>query len=141
MGKINMGRVLIAGFVAGIVGDILGYLVDGVLLASQWTAANKVLGLGATTTSQLIWFNLLGLAFGIASIWLYAAIRPRFGAGIQTAAVAGVAAWVIGTLLPNLGFMGVGGLYPHALMVYTTVGGLIEAVAGTIAGAYLYKEE
>ncbi|MGB8030606.1 MAG: hypothetical protein WCF30_13210 [Terracidiphilus sp.] len=140
MGKINMGRVLIAGLVAGIVGDILGYLVDGVFLAPQWTAGNKALGLGATTTSQLIWFNLLGLVFGIASIWLYAAIRPRFGAGIKTAVVAGVAAWVIGTLLPNLGFMWVGGLYSHGLTTYTTAGGLIESVAGTIVGAYLYKE-
>ncbi len=33
MGKINIGRVLIAGLVAGIVSDLLGYLVDGVLLA------------------------------------------------------------------------------------------------------------
>jgi hypothetical protein len=33
MGKINMGRVIIAGIVAGLVADVLGYLVDGILLA------------------------------------------------------------------------------------------------------------
>ena len=36
MGKINLGRVIIAGLVAGLVADALGYLVDGVLLAPRW---------------------------------------------------------------------------------------------------------
>lgn len=35
MGRINMGRVILGGIVAGIVNDILGYLVDGVILAPQ----------------------------------------------------------------------------------------------------------
>jgi hypothetical protein len=30
--------VLVGGIVAGIVGDILGYLVDGLMLAPQWAA-------------------------------------------------------------------------------------------------------
>ena len=39
MGKVNIGRVLLGGIVAGIVGNILGYLVDGLMLAPQWAAA------------------------------------------------------------------------------------------------------
>jgi hypothetical protein len=44
MGKINMGRVIIAGIVAGLVADVLGYLVDGMLLAPQWADGMKALG-------------------------------------------------------------------------------------------------
>lgn len=44
MGKINMGRVIIAGLVAGLVADLLGYLVDGMLLAPQWADGMKALG-------------------------------------------------------------------------------------------------
>jgi len=39
MERINIGRVILGGIVAGIVGNILGFLVDGVILAPQWTAA------------------------------------------------------------------------------------------------------
>lgn len=140
MGKINLGRVLIGGVVAGIVADILGYLVDGVLLAPRWAAGMKLLGRPEFTSTQVIWFNLLGIIAGIALIWVYAAIRPRFGAGIKTAVCAGVAVWIIGTLIPNAGFMAASGLFSHHLALYTTLGGLVEVVAGAIAGAALYKE-
>ena len=36
MGKVNMGRVILGGIVAGIVADVLGYVVDGVILAPRW---------------------------------------------------------------------------------------------------------
>ena len=38
MGTINIGRVIIGGIVAGIVGNILGFLADGVIFAPQWAA-------------------------------------------------------------------------------------------------------
>ena len=140
MGKINMGRVLIAGIVAGIVADVLGYLVDGMWLAPQWADGMKALGHANFSSNQWIWFNVLGLASGIALIWIYAAIRPRFGAGAKTAVCAGLAVWVVGVLLPNLSFMWVGGLFSRHLTAYTTLGALVEIVVGAIAGAALYQE-
>jgi hypothetical protein len=140
MGKINFSRVIIAGLVAGIVGDLLGFLVDGLLLAPQWADGMKALGHGEFSSNEWIWFNLLGLVSGIVTIWIYASIRPRFGAGAKTAVYAGVAIWIAGVLVPNVSFMGVAGLFPHQLMVMTTAGGLVEVVAGAIAGAALYKE-
>ena len=140
MGKINMGRVLIAGIVAGIVADVLGYLVDGMWLAPQWADGVKALGRANFSSHQWIWFNVLGLASGIALIWIYAAIRPRFGAGAKTAVCAGLAVWVVGVLLPNLSFMWFGGLFSHQLTVMTTLGGVVEVVISAIAGAALYQE-
>jgi len=140
MRKINMGRVIIGGIVAGIVADILGYLVDGILLAPRWAEGNKALGHTNFSANQWIWFNLLGLVTGIALIWIYAAIRPRFGAGVKTAVIAGLTVWVVGYLLPNLGFMWAAGLYAHQLTVLTTLGNVVEIVVGAIAGAALYTE-
>jgi hypothetical protein len=140
MGKINMGRVFLGGIVAGIVADVLGYVVDGVLLAQRWANGQKALGLGEISSNQIIWFNVLGLVSGIVMIWIYAAIRPRFGAGVKTAVLAGLAVWVVGSLLPNLSFMWVGGLYSHHLAAYTTMGSLVEIVVGAIAGAAVYQE-
>jgi hypothetical protein len=140
MGKINIGRVILGGLVAGIVGDLLGYLVDGVLLAPRWADDMKALGHPDFSSSQLIGYNLLGLVTGIAVIWIYAAIRPRFGAGVKTAVYAGLAVWVVGVLVPNLSFMCVSHLFSHHLTLYTTLGGIVEMVVGTIAGAALYQE-
>jgi uncharacterized membrane-anchored protein len=140
MGKINIGRVILGGIVAGIVADILGFLVDGMLLAPTWAVQMKRLGQGDMSTNQIILFNLLGLVCGIALIWIYAAIRPRFGAGVKTAVYAGLAVWVVGILIPNLSFMWVTGLFGRRLTAYTTLGSLVEIVVGAIAGAALYKE-
>lgn len=140
MGKINVGRVILGGIVAGIVVDVLAYIVDGVLLAPQWAAGMKALGHTDFSSSEIIGFNVLGLVTGLVLIWIYAAIRPRFGAGVQTAIYAGVAVWVVGALIPNLTFMCVAGLFSHRLMAYTTLGGVVEIVVGAITGAALYKE-
>ena len=140
MGKINLGGVILGGIVAGVVSDVLGYLVDGMMLAPQWTEQMKALGQGALTPSQLIWLNVLGLVGGVATIWIYAAIRPRFGAGAMTAVYAGVAVWVVGVLIPNVSFMWVSGFFGRRLTTMTTAGGLVEVVVGAVVGAALYKE-
>jgi len=140
MERINIGRVFLGGIVAGIVANILGYLVDGVILAPQWTAALKVLGKGDFTVNQIIAFNVIGLAYGIFAVWLYAAIRPRYGAGPKTAICAGLAVWVAGILLPNVALMGVTGLFPSDLTTISTLAGVVEWTAAILAGAALYKE-
>lgn len=141
MGRINAGRVILGGIVAGIVVDVLSYVVDGMLLAPQWAASMKALGTPEFTTAQLVLFNVLGLAQGIFAIWLYAAIRPRYGAGPKTAVCAGVAAWVAILLLPNISFMSASGLFPANLTFWTTAGGIVEMVIGTLVGAALYRED
>jgi len=60
MGKINIGRVILGGLIAGIVSDFLGFLVDGVLLAPRWAEDMKALGHPDFSPNQWIGYNLLG---------------------------------------------------------------------------------
>lgn len=140
MGKINIGRVFLGGIVAGIVSDLLGYFVDGVFLAPHWASGFTALGKTGFSSNMWIYFNLLGLVTAIVMIWLYAAIRPRYGAGVKTAIIAAGSVWVLGVLVPNISFMWVSGLFSHHLTMATTLGGLVELLAGGVAGAYFYKE-
>ena len=140
MAKINVGRLILGGIVAGIVADLLGYLVDGVMLAPRWADGMKALGHSEFSSNAWIWFNLLGLAMGIVLIWVYASIRPRYGAGPRTAIYAGLAVWVVGMLLPNVSVMWIAGLFPVNLALMTTLGGLVEVIVGALVGAALYKE-
>ena len=140
MGRINIGRLILGGIVAGIVADILDYLVDNLWLGQKWAVEMSLLGHDTFSTKMWIEFDLLGIAAGLVAIWIYAGIRPRFGPGVKTAIYAGVAVWILGTLLPNTGSMYVAALFTKHLTLYTTLGGLVEVVVGTIAGAWLYKE-
>ena len=140
MGKINIARVLLGGIAAGIVGNVLGYLVDGLMLAPQWAAAMKTLGRPEFSGNQFMAFNLIGLLYGILVVGLYALMRPHFGAGPKTAVYAGLGAWAMGTLLPNASLMAVAGLFPLNLTVMTTAAAIVESVAAALAGAALYKE-
>src|SRR5262249_10935655 len=83
MGKINLGRVVYCGIIAGIVLNILAYIVDGLLLAREWADGMQALGRPPISSGQIIWLNLFGFVGGIFIVWLYAAIRPRFGPGMK----------------------------------------------------------
>jgi hypothetical protein len=135
-----VGRLILGGIVAGIAIDVLDYFVDGVWLASRWANGMAMLGRPGFSQVQIILFNVIGLLTGLVAIWVYVAIRPRFGAGIKTAIYAGLAVWLLAVLFPNAAFMHVARLFPNHLTLYTTLGGLVEAVFGTVAGASVYKE-
>jgi hypothetical protein len=60
----------------------------------------KALGKGGEYgVAQIVVFNLWGFAMGVFAVWLYAAIRPPYGAGPITICTAAVAAWVLGYVL------------------------------------------
>jgi hypothetical protein len=77
--------------------------------------------------------------YGIWLVWLYAAIRPRLGAGVRTAIIAGLALWVAGAL-SSLSTT-IAGVLPSSLTVTAIVWGLFEMPIATVVGAWLYKEE
>jgi len=82
----------------------------------------------------------VGLVIGLAAVWIYAGIRPRFGAGPKTAIYAGLVTWVLVSLLPVLFFMVIPYMYPHHLALYAVIADLVASLAGTVAGAALYTE-
>ena len=140
MGNIDTGRVILGGIVAGFVINLLSFLVDGFLLATQWADAMKALSRPAFSGGQMLWFNIFGFVVGIILIWIYAAIRPRLGPGPKTALIAGIVVWILCYLIPNVSFMSVANLFDHRLTLHTTLGNLIEVLAGALAGGFLYRE-
>ncbi len=138
MSRINFGRVVLGGILAGILINISEYLRFDVVMRGEFEAGLQALGKrlpkGAVATT--IW-TLWGFGLGIAAVWLYAAIRPRYGPGAATAVRAGVAVWFMTSLLAIIAMraMGLFAISPVAL-VWT----LVESVAATLAGAWLYRE-
>jgi len=140
MGKINWARVFVGGLLAGVVSNILGFAIWYVYLRDQWGPAMEALGrpIQETTGMNIFWV-VVSFVGGILGVYLYAAIRPRFGPGPKTAACAGFLYWLIGGLLPTVGWGTILG-FPRGLLATDTVIGLIITVIAVVAGAWAYKE-
>jgi len=140
MGKLNWQRIILGGLLAGVIIDAFEWVTNGVIFASDWADVMKTLNSSTNfSVKQIMALNVWGFLTGIAMVWLYAAIRPRFGAGPKTAVLAGAAMWFMNYALGGA-FPVVSHLYPVDLAAVTTMIGLVEAVAAALAGAWLYKE-
>ena len=139
MGKINVGRVVMGGLLAGLIVNVSEFILNGVVFAKEMEDAMKALNRPAMDNSMIVWFTVFGFALGIVTVWLYAAIRPRFGPGQKTAAFAALVVWVLAYLYPSA-FIGVMQLFSAKLMVIGALWGLPEIVIATVAGAKFYTE-
>ncbi len=139
MGKINWGRVFLSGLLAGAVGAMLLGLAVGFLGRDFMTAVQAVARRDPRTSpGYLVFFIVLNFLYGIWTMWLYAAIRPRYGPGPMTAAVAGFALWLIGSLADA--FWASLGVIPPATLVVPVAAALPIIVLAAVVGAWLYKE-
>ena len=139
MGRINVARVILGGLLAGLVINLSETILNLVVVAQAMEDAFRALNRPALGTNAIVGFVLFSFIVGIAMIWLYAAIRPRFGAGPKTATTAGLLVWFFAYLNGSVA-MGLMDLFPMKLMAVTTIWGLPEIVIAAVAGASLYKE-
>src|SRR5437588_1440188 len=105
MAHTNRVRVVLGGLLAGVVINVVEFVTNGVVLKADWGQAMQALGKPAVPSgSAIAIYNVWGFLVGIAAVWIYAAIRTRYGAGAGTAARAGIAGWgpaVIRAILSN----------------------------------------
>lgn len=139
MSSINTGRVLIGGIVAGLVINVGEFVLNMLILGDEMTASMAKLNLPPVGGQAIGIFVALAFALGIAMIWLYAAIRPRYSPGPKTALCAGSAVWFFAYVYPSIG-SAVMGFFPVRLIAIGVAWGLAEVLIAAAAGAYFYKE-
>lgn len=142
MGRINVRRFVLGGIVAGIICFLGDGVVHGVLLKEWW--ANVMAALGRNVDdpggTHPIYFLAYDLAKALVAMWIYVAIRPRFGPGPRTAVIAAVTAWLLVIPIPLLGLIPMqwfGRRFALAWSLY----GLVPMVIAMVVGAWLYREE
>jgi hypothetical protein len=140
---INASRVALGGFVAGIVMNVSGFVVQGMMLGKRMedemvavapTLAGKGMDAGTMTGRVLTQFVV-----GILLVWLYAAMRPRFGAGPKTAMLAAFVIWLCGFLF-YLDWLYLG-LMSSGLYAIVSIAMLVTLAIAAWIGGMLYKEE
>ena len=139
MGTINTGRVVLGGLVAGLVINAGEFILNEPLLGDHWALHMQSLGLEAPSGGAIGVFVAEGFVLGIVAVWLYAAIRPRFGVGIMTALIAGLAVWFL-AIFYQLAALTASNVIPWELATFVVFWDLVEIPLATVAGAWLYQE-
>lgn len=133
----NARRILLAGLLAGLLINVLDFITNAVIFGATWAEVYKGLGRPETPAIPIFWISFDFVA-GVIIAFLYAAMRPRFGAGPKAAIVAGLIEWLIChlTLASHLA----DGLFPPGLLLGTGALELVSALAGALVAGRLYRE-
>jgi hypothetical protein len=138
---IHKKRVFVGGVIAGAVLSMSDVWLYGSVLKGPMEAAWRAAG--RPTTTDLQRFEVpasifLDFVVGVVLMWLYAAIQPRFRAGLGTAVRAGLVAWFLAALL-CAAFM-FQGVMPLGIMKITILVLLVEYPLAAVLGAKLYMD-
>ncbi len=139
MGKINFGRVLLGGLVAGIVLNIGEYLLNDKVLAIQMGELFRRCGFPKPGVHFIVIAVVITFVLGIVIVLGYAAIRPRFGPGPKTAIIAGLFAWFGVVVYGSVIAAGLG-IIPTNTFALVLGWEIVEYLLAALIGAWLYKE-
>jgi len=137
--KINVGRVLLGGLLAGLVINLGEFLFEKVFLGYLMKEEFRRLILQVEIVSGKTIAIRVALNFilGIAIVYLYAMIRPRSGPGLKSALWAALIAWFFVYFYVGMSNYAMGSMDQ---MPFGIVWGLFEYVIAAITGAWAYRE-
>jgi hypothetical protein len=134
----NYTRILLGGLLAGVVINASELVLNGVILVDAMETELATLDAGFAPWA-MPFYVVTAFLWGIALVWLYAAVRPRFGPGWRTALTVGVFFWVFVSLLPALSNLAIG-IRMEGLVGIGLAWSLVELPAAAMVGAWVYKE-
>jgi hypothetical protein len=140
---INVSKVVVGGLAAGLVANLIGYVGFGMLLGPRFEAeavavAPALAGRGMSG-SAIATQVVISFIIGMLLVWLYAAIRPRFGPGPKTAVYAALVVWVCG-LVFHIDLL-LSGLVTTTTYAMASVVALVQLLVSAWVGGMMYKEE
>ena len=139
MAQINVVGVIKGGLVAGLVMVVSEAIFNMPVAGARMEAELKALNLTPPGNEAIAIFTAITFVLGILTVYLYAAIRPRFGPGAATAARAGILVWVLTYVFAGISF-GALGVNSWGLVTLAVAWTLVECVVAAVAGAYFYQE-
>ena len=144
VGKINWSRVVRGGLLWAAVYGTLAAPLMYLFLAREFIEGLEAIGRPLQLSPSLIAFLVpFGLVFtvtwGILAVWLYAAIRPRYGPGPKSAVAAAVAVWLLSVVAP-LSHLAAFGVASGPFVAIDLAAELVLILSATLVGARQYKD-
>ena len=81
--NINWARVFAGGLLAGLIINIGEFILNEPILGAEFAEVMATMNQEPPGSGAIMIFVIMGFAIGILAVWLYAAIRPRFGPGCR----------------------------------------------------------
>ena len=135
----NVAGIIKGGLLAGLVINLGETVLNVFLVAESWEGVQALIGFEQSGADIAV-LVVMGFLIGIAGVWLYAAARPRLGAGPASAFRIGLVVWFFAWFWQNVSLMTLGDLFPMELLLISTVWTLVETPLALMAGAWLYSE-
>lgn len=139
MSEINFAGVLKGGIPAGLIMTVSEFVLNEPVAGAQMTAELAARNLPPVGGAAIVVFTVITLLMGIFTVWLYAAIRPRFGPGPKTAICAGLIVWGLAYLSSAITFA-VLGINSLGITVLVIAWSAVEMIVASAVGGYLYNE-
>ena len=139
MNEINFAGVLKGGIPAGLIMTVSEFVLNEPVAGAQMTAELAARNLPPVGGAAIAVFTVITLLMGIFTVWLYAAIRPRFGPGPKTALSAGLIVWGLAYLYSAITFA-VLGINSLGITVLVIAWSAVEMIVASAVGGYLYNE-
>jgi hypothetical protein len=140
---INTSKVLVGGIAAGVVLNVIDWLTYTRVIVDRVTAEAEAfkpgLGTSMMAGNAITIYVIQDFIIGILLVWLYAAIRPRFGPGPKTAVTAAIVMWLIVATI-HAGDLPMG-MTSTGLFGMEVIIGLVNLLIAAWVGAKLYTEE
>ena len=133
----NLFRIVIGTLVAGIICFVGDGLIHGLVLGEDWKAVVEKAGLAEGEHGHIWMFVIYDLLKGFGIIFLYAAMRSRFHPGPMTALLAGVTAWFLMAVIPNITWINIP-IVPTQMVAKWMVLEGVPILFAAVASASLY---
>jgi hypothetical protein len=140
---INTKKVLLGGIVAGVVMNVIDYVTNAFILGDRMRAESEAFKPGMAdqmmSSTTMVSYIVMDFVLGIALVWTYAAIRPRFGPGIRTATYAALLFWILAGIFLS-GYLHMGMMSAGLWGTFAFIG-LVNFFLSAWAGAKVYSED
>jgi hypothetical protein len=133
----NLVRMLAGGLAAGVFNNVSGMTGATLFFARPTLAALEAHQLRVFGPQDALPHVLMRLGFGVAAVWLYAALGAQFGRGPGTAVIAGVVVWLL-SYLYSFWFLTHIGLVTRGLAAGALGWGFAEMLLTALLGAWIY---
>ena len=138
----NRQKIVVAGLVAGLVLNVLDFITNtyvvGGALTQAMNAVNPSLMTAMSTPRAMATFVVTDFVYGIALVWLYAAMRPRYGAGPRNAMMSAFFVWLVSAL--GFSMFHTMGMMAMPLWLLMALVAFVNFSISALVGGKLYSE-
>jgi hypothetical protein len=137
----NVGKVVAGGILAGIVLYAFDFLANTFFFVNDWQLLSQRHNFNSALmggTSVMVTYIAIDVILGLLIALTYASIRPRFGPGPGTGAIASFLVF-LPYILMLAGF--VGWFIPWDLLIRQGSVSLVAMLAAGLAAAWVYAED